>query len=269
MNAYEPTGPLRVTGDRKLDEDFETLGYYASFDELGFVADLSVTYQIPEKEVAGLVSSIYFQNAYIAIELRRLSAKPLDAILKEYKPTEGRGWGLIMQNLGIKPGSDKFQALKKDTESLLKRAQARKTAAEARIKDDLKKLGLLGPSEKEEDYSGRLDYIKKTSKLAGISACVINKDASITLVDRKYSGYAHTLFISDGKGGYLNEIILKPQESCVITDYHHVSVTYKFIGLRNAKVIIEATDKFDARSLGGKIKKQKKVFNILPYRDNQ
>jgi hypothetical protein len=33
-------------------------------------------------------------------------------VLKEYKTSKGKGWGVIAKSLGIKPGSAEFQALK-------------------------------------------------------------------------------------------------------------------------------------------------------------
>jgi len=34
-------------------------------------------------------------------------------VLKQYKTSKGKGWGVVAQSLGIKPGSAEFQALKK------------------------------------------------------------------------------------------------------------------------------------------------------------
>ena len=140
--AYEPTGPLKITGDKKVDGDIENLGYCVSFDEAGFIADLSATYQVPEKEIAELSKKIYLKNAYVAIVLSRLSGKSLDSIAGQYKPGEGAGWGQIVRGLGIEPGSRKFQILGKETEVLLKRAETRKQVAEAGIEKNLKVLGL-------------------------------------------------------------------------------------------------------------------------------
>jgi hypothetical protein len=34
-------------------------------------------------------------------------------VVREYKAHKGQGWGVIAKNLGIKPGSKEFHALKK------------------------------------------------------------------------------------------------------------------------------------------------------------
>lgn len=148
--SYEPTGPLRVTGDRNLDSAFENLGFFVSYDEEWFISELSATYRIAREEVEKLVKSMYPINAYLAIVLSRLSGKPIDVIAKEYQPREGKGWAGIIKSLEIKPGSKKFLKLKNDTEAWLKKAKLIKQASEAKIKENLKNLG-LAPQETKND----------------------------------------------------------------------------------------------------------------------
>jgi hypothetical protein len=120
-----------------------------------------------------------------------------------------------------------------------------------------------------EEYKSTIDYIQKTNKLWGISACTVNKDGSMTLVDRKEKGYGYALWIPDGKGGFLEEVTLKPGKSCELIDGDHAFITYKFIGFKDGWIIIEVTDKFDARSFGGEAKQERKALMIIPYEDNQ
>ena len=103
-----------------------------------------------------------------------------------------------------------------------------------------------------EEYKSTIDYIEKTDKLWGISACVINNDNSVTLVDSKGKGYGFALWIPDGKGVFLEKVTLRPGESCELMDGHHAFITYKFIGVKDGRINIEVTDKFDARSFGAK-----------------
>lgn len=264
-HAYEPTGPLKVTGDRNLDQMIEDIGYNASFDESGFIADLSSTYGIPQEKIAGLAKKIYLRNAFIALAISRSSARPLDAIADEYKAGEAKSWGRIMQDLGIILGEKELGIIRKDAADLLKRAKARKEVAEAKVKENLKKLGPAQEEEEEAGYRSRFDYIRKTSKLPGISSCRINSGGSITLADSKNSGYGYTLLMLDPKGAVIDEAVLKPGESCVLTDSRHLTVSYKFLRLKNGRIIFEVTDKFDSRSFGGKVRKQTKDIIIPPY----
>jgi len=149
-HAYEPTGPLKVTGDRQLDESFEDLGYYASFDEAGFVSDLNSTYKVPVEKIAALIKEKYTTNAYFAVALSRLSGKPVDDLMREYDPRNGKGWKEIIDELGVKPGTKEFKILKKDTLVLLKRAKQRKSVAEEKKKAALNLLGVVEGSGKKD-----------------------------------------------------------------------------------------------------------------------
>ena len=51
-------------------------------------------------------------DLYVALELSRISGKPLDAVSTAYKSNKSKGWGFIAQSMGIKPGSQEFKLLK-------------------------------------------------------------------------------------------------------------------------------------------------------------
>jgi len=121
----------------------------------------------------------------------------------------------------------------------------------------------------QESYKSTIDYIQKTNKLWGISACIINDDKSVTLVDSKDKGYGFGLWIADGKGSALEKATLKHGQSCELMDGHHVFINYKFMSVKDGRIIMEVTDKFDARSFGHGVKREKKTLAILPYDDIQ
>ena len=120
-----------------------------------------------------------------------------------------------------------------------------------------------------EEYKSTIDYIEKTNKLWGISACIVNKDRSVTFVDSKEKGYGYALWMPNEKGGFSEKVTLKPGESFELIDGHHAFITYKFIGFEDDGINIEVTDKFDARSFGGQVKQERKVLMIIQYEDNQ
>lgn len=121
----------------------------------------------------------------------------------------------------------------------------------------------------QNSYTSTIDYIQKTNKLWGVSACIINGDKSVALVDSKDKGYGFGLWMADGKGSILEKATLKSGQSCELADGHHTFINYKFIGVKDGRIIVEVTDKFDARSFGHGVKKQKKRLTIFPYNDNQ
>jgi hypothetical protein len=51
-------------------------------------------------------------DAYIVLRFGEMSRHPFDYVLREYKASRGKGWGVLAERLGIKPGSE-FHALKR------------------------------------------------------------------------------------------------------------------------------------------------------------
>lgn len=59
----------------------------------------------------GLEPSDVFMN----LELSRVTKKPIDEVFKVYQSNKEQGWGVIAKKLGIKPGSEAFHELKRQT----------------------------------------------------------------------------------------------------------------------------------------------------------
>ena len=49
---------------------------------------------------------------YIALEIAKIANRPIDDVIKSYSANKGKGWGYIAKEMGIKPGSAEFHALK-------------------------------------------------------------------------------------------------------------------------------------------------------------
>lgn len=82
-----------------------------------FTADLSVSYGVPQPQIQGWISKDRLQpaEAFLVLELARISKKKPAAVLEIYKKNRGAGWGAVAKSLGIKPGSAQFKALKAGT----------------------------------------------------------------------------------------------------------------------------------------------------------
>jgi len=52
-------------------------------------------------------------DAFMVLQLGQMANKQPERVLETYKNNQGKGWGVIAQELGIKPGSDEFHALKR------------------------------------------------------------------------------------------------------------------------------------------------------------
>ena len=83
-------------------------------DPTGFRAGLSARFQIGDAQITAVLGNVSTPaDAYIVFRLGEMSRHPTDYVLREYKASKGKGWGVIAKNLGIKPGSEEFHALKR------------------------------------------------------------------------------------------------------------------------------------------------------------
>lgn len=96
-----------------LDSFLEELDVRATADLGSYKADLSLTYDISEKKLEGLFEvTAKASDVYMCLRIGELARQPVDRVVEEYRKSGGQGWGVIAKNLGIKPGSDEFHALK-------------------------------------------------------------------------------------------------------------------------------------------------------------
>ncbi|TAL16200.1 hypothetical protein EPN96_10140 [bacterium] len=51
-------------------------------------------------------------DAYMVLQISNVTKKPVEVVIQEYKVNKHKGWGVMAQNLGIKPGSPEFHGLK-------------------------------------------------------------------------------------------------------------------------------------------------------------
>ena len=78
-----------------------------------FAADLSAEFGIPASKLSEMrTAGMSNGDLYFACELSRQAKKPIDAVIDQYKKNKGKGWGAIAKELGVKPGSPEFKALK-------------------------------------------------------------------------------------------------------------------------------------------------------------
>ena len=86
----------------------------AQSDPSGFRARLATRFRIGDAEISAVIGNVASPaDAYIVFRLGEMSGRPYDRVLREYKSSQGKGWGVIAKSLGIKPGSKEFHALKR------------------------------------------------------------------------------------------------------------------------------------------------------------
>jgi len=104
------------TGDSALDTTLGDLNVQTHGRNLSdFISNLSVSYNIPKIKIEDLLFKVEMTpaDAYMTVGIAKIANKSIDEVVNEYKANKGKGWGVIAKNLGIKPGSKEFHALKK------------------------------------------------------------------------------------------------------------------------------------------------------------
>jgi hypothetical protein len=95
-------------------EDFLTnVNIQARADLPGFSARISTQFGVPIPQVQAVIHSVREPaDAFMVFQLGQMSGKNPDTVMSVYKQKNKKGWGVIAKNLGIKPGSAEFHALK-------------------------------------------------------------------------------------------------------------------------------------------------------------
>ena len=104
-------GPsMAVAGDFNWMKNFNT---QASLDPSGFRAKLAARFKIGDVPLSVVLGNITDPaHAYIVLRLGEMAHQSVERVMEEYHKNKGKGWGVIAKNLGIKPGSAEFHALK-------------------------------------------------------------------------------------------------------------------------------------------------------------
>lgn len=105
---------VTLSGDLELDTALSELNATAHLDFDSFQTDLSLSYNLKESQVEYFTTQIKMEPADIvmACELSVIAKMPVDKVVEVYKVNKAKGWGAIAKELGIKPGSAEFKALK-------------------------------------------------------------------------------------------------------------------------------------------------------------
>ena len=96
-----------------LDSFLAEIDVTAQVDLGAFKADLRLSFNVSDSEVSGLFEVMSApSDVYMCLRIGELAEQPIDKVVAEHKKHKGQGWGVIAKNLGIKPGSAEFHALK-------------------------------------------------------------------------------------------------------------------------------------------------------------
>ncbi len=103
-----------VLASSDLDSFMNSLNVQARADLGAFKIRLSTQFGVPVPKVEAMMASVKTPgDAYMCFRVGQVASQPVEVVMKEYQTNKGKGWGVIAKNLGIKPGSKEFHALKK------------------------------------------------------------------------------------------------------------------------------------------------------------
>ena len=97
-----------------LDGFLSNLNIEARADLPGFSARVSTQYGVPQAQVQAIITTVREPaDAFMVFQLGRMTGYPPERVMRVYQSHRGKGWGVIAKQLGIKPGSPEFHALKR------------------------------------------------------------------------------------------------------------------------------------------------------------
>lgn len=96
-----------------LDSFLGSVNAQARVDLPGFHTTVSAQFGVSVPRVQAVLGRVATPaDAFMVFQLGQMSHRPPETVLQTYQAHRGKGWGVIAKELGIKPGSREFHALK-------------------------------------------------------------------------------------------------------------------------------------------------------------
>lgn len=103
-----------TSADSGLNFALTELNAVARLDFGSYKANIGLSYNLSASKIDYMHVSLRMQpsDIFMAAELSMICGRPIDQVVVVYGKHKNKGWGHIAKELGIKPGSAKFHALK-------------------------------------------------------------------------------------------------------------------------------------------------------------
>lgn len=103
-----------AAADADLGAFLSNLNAQAQADLPGFKTRLSAQFGVPLPAVESIITQVRLPgDAFLCLQLGQMTRQPMGRVVETYQRSHGKGWGVIAKELGIKPGSADFHALKR------------------------------------------------------------------------------------------------------------------------------------------------------------
>ena len=97
-----------------LDSFLRSVNVQAKADMNDFSIKLSAQFGVPVPQVDAVIKHVAAPaDAFMVLQLSQMANKQPETVLQTYQRSQGKGWGEMAKELGIKPGSPAFHALKR------------------------------------------------------------------------------------------------------------------------------------------------------------
>lgn len=106
-----------TVGDLEMDNLLTDIHNQALKDINSFTKDVATTFNVVNSKVVAALKILAPGDVYMAAQLSLSINKPFDEVVKTYEANKSKGWGAIAKEMGIKPGSAEFHAMKKSMKS--------------------------------------------------------------------------------------------------------------------------------------------------------
>ncbi len=106
-----------TTGDVEMDAVLTDVHNRAVKDIVSFKSDVSVSFNIPIPKIEASLKILPPGDIFMAAQLAVSINKPFDDVVATYQKNKSKGWGVLAKEMGIKPGSPEFHAMKKSMKS--------------------------------------------------------------------------------------------------------------------------------------------------------
>ncbi len=105
---------LAAVAHADLNDFMRRVNEQAKSDINRFNAKISAQFGIPVPRVEDILKKVPSPaDAFMVFQLGQMANKQPDVVLHTYQASRDKGWGAIAHELGIKPGSPEFHALKR------------------------------------------------------------------------------------------------------------------------------------------------------------
>jgi len=97
-----------------LDGFLRQLNVQATADMGKYSVQLAAQFGVPQAQVTAIIRKVDSPaDAFMCLQLGQMTRKNPETVVQTYQNHKGKGWGAIAKEMGIKPGSPEFHALKR------------------------------------------------------------------------------------------------------------------------------------------------------------